>query len=114
MSPDSRPAPRYGLISVAAPFLGVFASFGFLMLTGGFLALGHWPDLTTGESWLATLAMVILTGSCLTGLASAFAAFVRPQESCGLAVIGLILNALLPALLLGAGLEGLLDWLRYG
>jgi hypothetical protein len=114
MAPESRPAPRYGLISVAAPLLGVLASFGILMLTGGFRALGHWPDLTTGESWLATLAMVILTGSCLAGLASAFAAFVRPEQSCGLAVLGLILNAPLPALLLGAGLEGFLDWLRYG
>ena len=113
MAPDSRPAPRYGLISVAAPFLGVFASFGFLMLTGGFLALGHWPDLTTGESWLATLAMVILTGSCLAGLASAFAAFIRPGDSRGLAVLGLILNAPPPALLFRAGLQLLLEWLRY-
>ena len=74
MVPNSRPAPRYGSISVAAPFLGLAASLGFLVLTGGFRALNNWPDLTVGESRLAGLAMAVAAGSCLAGLASAFAA----------------------------------------
>jgi hypothetical protein len=114
MAADSRPAPHYGLISVAAPFLGIVAAVGTLLLTGGFRELNNWPDLTTRANRLAMLAMVILVGSCLAGLASAFAALVRSERSRGLAVLGLILNAPLPALVIRAGLELLVDWWQFG
>jgi hypothetical protein len=114
MAPDSRPAPHYGLFSVAAPFLGMVAYLGFLLLAGGFRELNNWPDLTARSSRLAMLAMVVLVGSCLAGLASAFAAFLRSERSWGLAVLGLILNAPLPALFIRAGLEQLVDWWQFG
>ena len=67
---------------MAAPFLGLAASLGFLVLTGGF-RLNNWPDLTVGESRLAVLAMAVVAGSCLAGLALAFAAFVRSGAVAG-------------------------------
>ena len=48
------------------------ASGGSLLLTGGFRALNHWPDLTARASWLAILALVILVGSCLAGRGNPF------------------------------------------
>jgi len=114
MVPNSRPAPRYGSISVAAPFLGLAAALGFLVLTGGFRALNNWPDLTVGESRLAGLAMAVAAGSCLAGLASAFAAFVRSERWPVLGVLGLILNAPLPLLFLRTSLELAVDWWQSG
>jgi hypothetical protein len=114
MVPNSRTAPRYGSISVAAPFLRLAASLGFLELTGGFRALNNWPDLTVGEGRLAALAMAVVAGSCLAGLASAFAAFVRSEGWPVLGVLGLILNAALPLLFLRTSLELALDWRQSG
>jgi hypothetical protein len=114
MVPNSRPAPRYGPISVAAPFLGLAAALGFLALTGGFRALNRWPDLTAGESRPAGLAMAVAAGCCLAGLASAVAAFVRSERWPVLGVLGLILNAPLPLLFLRTGLELAVDWWQSG
>jgi hypothetical protein len=111
-TPKSRPAARYNLISVGAPFLGVLASFGFLCLSGA--NFNGWPDWTTRTRWAAGVALAILAVACLVGLASACVALARSERHRGLTVLGLLLNAPLPLLLLRAGLVNLLNWLRYG
>jgi hypothetical protein len=111
-TPKSRPAARYNLSSIGAPFLGDLASFAFLCLSGA--VFDGWPDWTTHTRWAAGVGMAILAASCLIGLASACVAIARRERHRGLTVLGLILNAPLPLLLLRTGLENLLGWLHYG
>ena len=99
-------APRYNLLSVAAPFLGVFAA---LALLGVFGAEGHWY-----WTWRGEAVGAVLIGSCVVGLAFALTALARSERLWGLTALGLLLNAPLPLMLLRAGLSFFGDWLRYG
>src|SRR5262249_49160182 len=105
-APLPRRAPRCNLISVGAPFLGALAVVGFLWVVG---TDGHWY-----WTWRGPVAMGILAGPCFVGIVLAFVALARSERLWGLTVVGLVLNAPLPLLLLWNSLWYLESWLRYG
>src|SRR5947209_2300130 len=104
MAPKCRPAPRYNLISIGAPFLGVLADFGFLGIVG---TPGHWY-----WTWRGPTAMAILGGSCLVGLVLTFLAIARSERHWSLTALGLILNARLLLMLLWVDKSILDVWVR--
>ncbi len=58
--------------------------------------------------------MALLASSCLVGLPLAYPAVARRERLRGLAASGLILNAPIPLLLLGTGLQSLGGWSNPG
>ena len=105
-APTPRPSPRYNVISVGMPFLGVAAVFWFL---GIIEAGGHWY-----MTWRGPAALAILTCPCVAGIVFASVAWVRSERLWGLTILGFFLNLPLPASLLLAGLAHLDSWVRFG
>lgn len=101
-----RRPPRYNVLAVMAPFVGAIAVWIFLGIAG---TDGHWY-----WNWRGTWAMIIFAGACVLGLVSAVVALVRSERHWGVAVLGLVINAPIPLLLLFSGLGSLATWLRYG
>ena len=105
-APTPRPSPRYNVISVGMPFLGVAALFWFFSVIG---ASGHWY-----LTWQGPAALAILTCPVLAGIVFASMAWVRSERLWGLTILGFFLNLPLPAALLLAGLASLDTWVRFG
>src|SRR5262249_47775413 len=102
-TPKPCPGPRYNLLSVAAPFLGVLAVLVFMGIVG---TEGHWY-----WTWRGGAAMGILASACVVGVVFAFVALARSERLWGLTALGFFLNAPLPLLLLWQGLSLLDTWL---
>lgn len=104
---DSPPPSFWGLLSVAAPFLGFLAGLAVGALGGGILWQGHPMD---GLFY----GVALWTVFCLMGLVAAGIAAAR-NERLGLVIgLGFFLNAILPTVLLGSTIWHLIQWMRYG
>jgi len=103
-----RSSPRFNLLSLGAPFVGT-------LVVGLFFAIvGIDSFYSRAMSWKGPLAVGILGVSCVVGFVLAMMAWARSERLWGLTVLGVLLNAPLPLILLWTGLQTLGNWLRYG
>jgi hypothetical protein len=107
-SPKRNPSPHYNLFSLGAPFVGLLGVVLFFAIVG----IDSFYSRTM--SWKGPLAMSILGVSCVAGIVFGLMAWARSERFWGVTVLGLLVNAPLPLMLLWTGLHALENWLRYG
>ncbi len=102
----ARPAPSYGLASVAAPLLGALAAWLFFAAAGfdGYYSL---------PVWKVAVALGLTGAASVAGLALAWLSWSRGERWRGLTLLGLALNAPLPLLMVWTGLNELGRLLLY-
>jgi hypothetical protein len=106
--PKRRSSPRFNFLSLAAPLVGL------LVVALFFAIVGMDSFYSRAMSWKGPLAVSILGVSCVAGFALGLIAWARWEKLWGLTVLGLLLNAPLPLMLLWTGLQVLGNWLWYG
>ena len=108
--PSPRLGPRYHLVSIAMPFLGLAVAIGYLCFTPSFGGLNHWPDISKQDHRRMTPAFWMLGIAGVVGLFAAGKSIVRKEEPGYLAALGLVLNVPPVLLWLLRVAERLIEW----
>lgn len=107
-STKPRPSPRYNLLSLGAPLLGLVVVWLFLGI------VGIDSFYSREMAWKSQVAVTIFAAACAIGMVLGLIAVVRSERRWWLTMVGLLFNAPFLVLLLWVGLEQLQTWLRYG